>query len=1232
MTNLKACAELLQALHNQFLITGDNYYVTTANKFTEGIRASQLAVVSSQSHQSILSIPPALTAHSTTQSIDDKISTTSVAVMNSVTSTPPTELHVPSVSGEQDSSVDPRFSSGNELIDKAGDAAQDHSDTDLTTETNHSFNGPFDNIGDLTHLQSDIARTEASIEAVQDPAVKVSETFALSVLLLKRFMCFGDLTDLERAIEGTEAAIAVAPEGSLVRTYMLNIVTISLQHRFTRLGNIADIDRAILFGEEFVAISEGSNDRSIAMGNLGSSYGTRFARLGNIEDLDKAIQYCEAVVGPVGDKVPRDVGLLLNMSTSYAMRFNRLGNVSDIDKAIEITEEAIAVASSSFPGGEYPPNNLAAYYYGRFEQFGGLDDLQRSIRACEADEAATPANHPDRPILLTNIQQAFQSMYARSNALEDLEKATRAGEDALAITPLGHPSRGPRFYNLAVMHSERYNRSRLPDDLDRAIHADEEALALIPGDDSHRVIILDHLGTLLSTRSNLVLGNSDQARAKQVLEEAVDATPLDDRARANRLMNLAAVLGPSPYKVRASQLQVVLLARRAEMEAEKCIILSDGTSNRTDQLKELDYCLNWYQVLHDNITTTSNDPGADDELHYIDDLMNSRCRLPEILAEMKTDVSLPGNSSLPDRYSLSHVDRSLDLLLAAWHSQMSPPRLRIGAACSAIELLIFASRWDEVNVLLQDALQILPQIAPQFLGRADQEYQLSGLTTMASDAVAVALHVGETPSHCLGLLELGRGVIMGLAINCRSDVSDLQVKYPDTCSKFNQLRIEIDQPLACQYTDESTYEGRRRRRVQALQEIDEILTSIRLFPGFEGFQLAPRPNDLTALAIAGPIVILNTTKLRSDAIIVTGVIKSVALPKMVYFDVIKQMAELPRLVRGKRSTWVARNKQMAKILLWLWEVAVEPVLEELGLTTVTSRIWWIGVGPLATAPFHAAGDHSRGSTRNTISRVISSYIPTIKALMYATEKKLELNREDTRLLLVTMPTTPSVPAVPALSAVQSMPLTNSNPPAGRPFPSAGSPAKSWKPLQNVAMEANEIIKAVNGTFTTRLNTPTTAQVLEQLPTHNVIHFACHGVSDRNNPSNSHLILNGNHSEPGKLTVGAMANMNIHNAQVAYLSACCTADNPSSELADESIHIASGFQLAGFSHVLATLWESQDEACRIVAAEFYRRLFSGENEGLGHQAVSTAFHHAVLKLRSDCLAQPVKWAAFIHTGA
>ncbi|CUS12252.1 unnamed protein product, partial [Tuber aestivum] len=91
----------------------------------------------------------------------------------------------------------------------------------------------------------------------------------------------------------------------------------------------------------------------------------------------------------------------------------------------------------------------------------------------------------------------------------------------------------------------------------------------------------------------------------------------------------------------------------------------------------------------------------------------------------------------------------------------------------------------------------------------------------------------------------------------------------------------------------------------------------------------------------------------------------------------------------------------------------------------------------------------------------------------------------------------------------------------------------------------------------------------------IVHFACHWVSDIN-PSDSHLVLltlDGN--EAGKLTARDISSIAAKSAQLAYLSAYSSAQNPSSKLADEVIHLASAFQPAGFSHTLANLWETDD---------------------------------------------------------
>ncbi|MET7795008.1 CHAT domain-containing protein [Micrococcus luteus] len=94
-----------------------------------------------------------------------------------------------------------------------------------------------------------------------------------------------------------------------------------------------------------------------------------------------------------------------------------------------------------------------------------------------------------------------------------------------------------------------------------------------------------------------------------------------------------------------------------------------------------------------------------------------------------------------------------------------------------------------------------------------------------------------------------------------------------------------------------------------------------------------------------------------------------------------------------------------------------------------------------------------------------------------------------------------------------------------------------------------------------------------------------------------------------------------------------------ELIDESINLTSAFQLAGFPHVIGTLWEIGDDIAVTVAKIFYSHLrtSAGETETdraawALHQAVRTirAGHHN--EGRRDMARAPFSWAAFLHAGA
>ena len=196
--------------------------------------------------------------------------------------------------------------------------------------------------------------------------------------------------------------------------------------------------------------------------------------------------------------------------------------------------------------------------------------------------------------------------------------------------------------------------------------------------------------------------------------------------------------------------------------------------------------------------------------------------------------------------------------------------------------------------------------------------------------------------------------------------------------------------------------------------------------------------------------------------------------------------------------------------------------------------------------------------------------------------------------------------------------------------------------------------------------------MRELPLANIVHLACHAVPDARDISDSHLLLmpgdegssrearsasqdpspaassspsSSKRPEPGKLTIRRIRARPAASAELVYLSACSAAENRAAVLADESLHIASAFQMAGFRHVVGTLWQAKDRCCREVAESFYRFLFAapvleqGGGGGSGRRDFATrslpvveALDKAVSELRDRNPERVLDWAPFIHIGA
>jgi CHAT domain-containing protein len=171
-------------------------------------------------------------------------------------------------------------------------------------------------------------------------------------------------------------------------------------------------------------------------------------------------------------------------------------------------------------------------------------------------------------------------------------------------------------------------------------------------------------------------------------------------------------------------------------------------------------------------------------------------------------------------------------------------------------------------------------------------------------------------------------------------------------------------------------------------------------------------------------------------------------------------------------------------------------------------------------------------------------------------------------------------------------------------------------------------------------------VLARLHTCKIFHFAGHGQSNPSEPSRSCLLLEDWKDNP--LTVGDLRDHRLQENSpfLGYLSACSTGANEADRLIDEGIHLVSACQLAGFRHVVGTLWEVSDKHCVDVAKVLYETL---RDEGMTDLALCRGLHRAIRALRdgdSEMRGEgrdakllgsrkeqekPLYWVPYIHFG-
>ncbi|ROO86034.1 CHAT domain-containing protein [Actinocorallia herbida] len=1019
--------------------------------------------------------------------------------------------------------------------------------------------------------------------------VQVPVLYDLSTAVTVRYGFTGERTDLDEAIDLGRQALAICPAGHFNRYLRRSTLASNLAARAHLGPDDQDIEDAVRIAEESVAETEGGAPVAAgwASSDLSDVLLERY-RLGRHRaDLDSAVEVARAALRKHPPGPERRVTVQRSLFNCLRQRYADFGDPADLDYSAATVRASLDAATRE---GADPTDHLTSFALVLGEQAAARFDRAFADEAVDLltralnDAGESPAN---RALLLAALGGVRTSRFELFGDLSDLDRAIDHGREVRTLCAAA--SLPVETHNLATRLSTRYDVLLQIPDLAEAIELESGVIAGTPEGADPDASVLSSQGVNLRLRFELTGAASDIDAAVGFGQAAVAAAQPGDHG----ISLFLSVLGDS-------------LIKRFEAAGDPA---------------DLDEAV---RVCREATTTprpSADDPTRARAFDHLATALQTRFDLHGRLADLRDSlvvqrraVALSPEDS--PAWGMHQFNLGLGLerewkrtgdpatareAVSAWRRAVAqeegPAQARIRSAVAWARVSGRLADWAAATDAFEAAIDLLPLVGWRGLEAASAENALSHWRLLASHAASAAVQCGQ-PERAVALLERGRGVLWSQVLETRSELDGLRAVDPLLAEELSVARRALDRDPESPGGHDA---ARSVRRMAAARDWDRLVARVRRIPGFGAFPGPPAPPDLTGLADEGPIVFLNASPIRCDAIVLTTAgPRVVPLPSLSIETLVERaneyVAALFAFETGNRglADVVRVERTIARTLAWLWDDVAQPVLTALdwpepSAAETPPRLWWCPTGFFTLLPVHAAGHH-RTAGRSVLDRAVSSSISTLRTLADARAAAPPAGRPAPRVLLVALPQTPGRPALPGVHAERAT-LTGLVPP-----------------------DALTVLEGPAATL---------AATTARIPEHTWLHFSCHGAFDLASPSRSGLVLH-----DGTLTTGALGATSATPGEFVFLSACRTA-TASSAVPDEAIHLTAALQHAGFRHVVGTLWSVYDGVGSGITEDVYARLRN--TSGLAAERAAYALHEAVRRARDQDPLRPGRWAPFIHVG-
>lgn len=991
-----------------------------------------------------------------------------------------------------------------------------------------------------------------------------------------------DLTQdwLHKAVELLENAVQVLPadDANLGRVYELCCVVHYSKYEFD--GETADINRAVECGRLAT-----QDQRSDNVWNyyrlLAQTLVTRYDRLQQIEDLQDAEAAAkEGLSRCAAENYENQAQCRWILGKVTRAMYDRARNTSTLRRALEVFQKASRDISTDISSKSLVLNDLGNAHVEFFSHEALPEHLEKAIEAYKESLLGLQRVHKTdqhHDILMVNaaLGSVMLRRFTHWRAVADIESTIKYYQRSLSRIDEHHPRYAIRAANLSYALTFRAQIKMNMEDLREA----QRLAAVVEGP-------VD-LGDTLKTALETSLGNGfkiafDISGKRVDLVHAVDhyakASSVEGAsasARATAMVNAATTLTQlAGYP--GQPLVVFEMGNRALEEAQQLLCEDDP--------------LYWAVIMKQA-----------DLLYTIYD------------QKLGPNHGAQGLQALEKYSSLTQIT---DL----------SPGIRIYVASQAAWLCndILEDRAKARDHILI-SLNLLPEAIPMHESRLEQLRFVREIgRSIPSSVAALSLSAQDSPSTVIRRLESGRAFIWDRIQDRPTQLDALEVEKSELASRFITLQQRIFQRsrpsngiVGLDLPSVVPEDASRMQRQNDADAYRQVLQEIRAIPGFNSFLRAPdAPADIQNYAKTAPIVFINASEYRSDALVITkDKVYHLPLPS---FSIDQVTAYATRFVKAlnrfrkeEEQADAFANYQM--ILKWLWEAAAKPVLSSIDWEAYECgpcgkpRMIWVSTKWISLFPIHAAGDFEARTASEEPSSVhdiaVSSYISSLKALDFTQQNAQQIKhgqslRGSRKAVIAAMATTPGLGPDGDLDV----------------DPEINSIERALSPLFNVNI----------------LRQPDSRSVKASLSTATITHFACHARADPKDPSQSTIMFQDHQNRPSPFTVRTLLRINLKGCELVYLSACESGANRDLQLLDEGIHIAGGFHIAGVPHVISTLWAVSDSISAQLAGLFYENLKEEGRDDVDLATAPYALHKAVGEMMRRGV-HPMLVGPFVHSG-